>query len=208
MSRDPITAPCKPLPCTSPRPDQAPISTNSREVVLLRQVAAGDRVAFESLYNAYFGRLSRFLGRLTTRREVIEEAINDTFWIVWQKAGEFRGSSLVSTWIIGIAYRRGLMALRRNASASVNAMAEAEEPGHEPAVAEEREDWVSQGLAHLPVEQRSTLELAYYLGHSCQEIAQIMDCSVGTVKARMFHARVKLRNLLPTLGGSVSGDHS
>ncbi len=193
---------------SSPKPDQAPISTNSREVMLLRQVAAGDRVAFESLYNAYFGRLSRFLGRLTTRRDVIEEAINDTFWIVWQKAGEFRGSSLVSTWVIGIAYRRGLMALRRNASALVSAMAEAGEPGHEPAVAEEREDWVSQGLAHLPVEQRSTLELAYYLGHSCQEIAQIMDCSVGTVKARMFHARVKLRNLLPTLGGSVSGDRS
>ena len=193
---------------TSPRPDKPPFSTNNCDVALLRQVAAGDRAAFESLYNGYFGRLSRFLGRLTPRREVIEEAINDTFWIVWQKAGDFRGSSLVSTWIIGIAYRRGLMALRRNASASVNAMAEAEERGHEPAVTEEREDWVSQGLAHLPIEQRSTLELAYYLGHSCQEIAQIMDCSVGTVKARMFHARVKLRNLLPTLGGSVPGDHS
>ena len=191
---------------TLPRPDQMRLNTDSREAALLRQVAAGDRAAFESLYSEYFGRLSRFLGRLTTRREVIEEAINDTFWIVWQKAGKFRGSSLVSTWIIGIAYRCALKALRRNAVATGAAMAAV--PGYEPALAEEREDWVNQGLAHLPIEQRSTLELAYYLGHSCQEIAQIMDCSVGTVKARMFHARVKLRNLLPTLAGSVPKDHS
>ena len=191
---------------TPPTPDQ--MRLNSRQAVLLRQVAAGDRAAFESLYGEYFGRLSRFLRRLTSRREVIEEAINDTFWIVWQKAGKFRGSSLVSTWIIGIAYRCGLKALRRNAVATGADMAAAEVPGYEPAVAEEREDWVSQGLAHLTIEQRSTLELAYYLGHSCQEIAQIMDCSVGTVKARMFHARVKLRNLLPTMAGSVPKDHS
>ena len=62
-------------------------------------------------------------------------------------------------------------------------------------------DWVGKGLRHLPLEQRTTLELAYYMGHSCEEIGEIMDCSVGTVKARMFHARVKLRNLLPALGG-------
>ena len=44
-----------------------------------------------------------------------------------------------------------------------------------------------------------TMELAYCLGHSLDEIASIMDCPVSTVKARMFHARIKLRNLLPAL---------
>ena len=39
------------------------------------------------------------------------------------------------------------------------------------------------------------------MGHSCEEIAAIMDCPVNTVKTRMFQARVKLRNLLPRLGG-------
>jgi RNA polymerase sigma-70 factor, ECF subfamily len=124
---------------------------------------------------------------------------------VWRKAGEFRGSSQVSTWIIGIAYRCGLKALRLN-NAGAAAMDAADEPVHEPALAGEQEDWVSHGLAHLPIEQRSTLELAYYLGHSCEEIAKIMDCSVSTVKARMFHARVRLRNLLPALGGSATGN--
>jgi RNA polymerase sigma-70 factor (ECF subfamily) len=45
------------------------------------------------------------------------------------------------------------------------------------------------------------LELTYLLGHSCEEIAAITDCPVNTVKTRMFHARRKLRELLPALSG-------
>jgi RNA polymerase sigma-70 factor, ECF subfamily len=59
-------------------------------------------------------------------------------------------------------------------------------------------------LNHLPVEQRLTLELAYQMGHSMEEIALITDCPVGTVKARMFHAREKLRQYLPALSGGQS----
>jgi RNA polymerase sigma-70 factor (ECF subfamily) len=60
---------------------------------------------------------------------------------------------------------------------------------------------LAHGLSTLPFEQRATLELAYFVGHSCEEIAAIMECPVNTVKARMFQARIKLRNLLPKLGG-------
>jgi RNA polymerase sigma-70 factor, ECF subfamily len=58
-------------------------------------------------------------------------------------------------------------------------------------------------LSRLPVEQRLTLELAYNMGHSLEEIAVITECPVGTVKARMFHAREKLRESLPSLSGAV-----
>ena len=58
-----------------------------------------------------------------------------------------------------------------------------------------------QAMDGLPEEQRLTLELAYFMGHSCEEIATITGCAVGTVKARMFHAREKLRIALPSLGG-------
>ena len=73
--------------------------------------------------------------------------------------------------------------------------------GAETLRGEERSEWLEQGLAMLPVEQRATLQLAYFVGYSCEEIAAIMDCPVNTVKARMFQARIKLRNLLPKLGG-------
>lgn len=176
---------------------------NGLELALLRRVAQRDRAAFEALYAGYHRRLGRFLTRLTQRQDLIEEAINDTFWVVWQKAGEFRGQSLVSTWIMGIAYRCALKTFRRGAGTGTEPLAEDFEDTATagPQAETELRDWVGHGLRHLPLEQRTTLELAYYAGHSCEEIAAIMDCSVGTVKARMFHARVKLRNLLPALGG-------
>ena len=72
-------------------------STDAHELELLHRTAAHDRKAFEALYYAYHQRLARFLTRMTRHPELAEEIINDTMWIVWQRAGEFRGSSRVST---------------------------------------------------------------------------------------------------------------
>lgn len=181
----------------SPRDDQ-----QDRE--LLRRIAQRDRRALERLYLAYQPRLMQFLSRLCSQREALEEAVNDTFWTVWQKAEDFRGASRVSTWLIGIAWRHALKALRRNGDAAVQRLAEgvsAEPVAHDSLLDDEREQWLAQGLSTLPFEQRATIELAYFVGHSCQEIAEIMACPINTVKARMFQARLKLRNLLPKLEG-------
>ncbi len=197
--------PTLPANTESPVPESPLPDGDERDAVLLQRIAAGDRAAFQALYERYFGRLRRFLARTSRRPEVVDDAVNDAFWVVWQKAADFRGCSRVSTWIFGIAYRCALKALRSNPAGPAPAVVR-EEAAHEPAIEQERAEWVGRGLAQLCLEQRITLELAYYLGHSCEEIAQIMDCSVGTVKARMFHARVKLRNVLPELGGYTRGE--
>jgi RNA polymerase sigma-70 factor (ECF subfamily) len=173
----------------------------------VRRVAAGERESLEVLYRSYHRRLTRFMARLTRRPDIIEEAINDTFWIVWQKADRFRGDSRVSTWIVGIAYRCVLKALRDHGHGAAEFLEEdsALEPTDDPLASHETIDWVSKGLCRLAPEQRVALELAYGAGHSLEEIAAIMDCHVSTVKARMFHARVKLRNLLPMLAGRSIG---
>ncbi|HEY3730539.1 MAG TPA: sigma-70 family RNA polymerase sigma factor [Steroidobacteraceae bacterium] len=171
---------------------------------LLRQIAAQDSHALQHLYLEYYRRLLQFLSRLSSQRDALDEAINDTFWIVWRKAGEFRGDSRVSTWIMGIAWRCALKALRRNSDSSAEALASSmvgDAAVTETVAIEERSQWLAHGLATLPFEQRATLELAYFVGHSCEEIAAIMECPVNTVKARMFQARIKLRNLLPKIGG-------
>jgi RNA polymerase sigma-70 factor (ECF subfamily) len=182
------------------RPALGAQASNERELELLRLVAQRDRTAFREIYLTYHRRLARFLMRMTFRHDLIEEVINDTLWTVWCKAGDFRGESQVSTWIVGIAYRRALKALR--AAYSLRTL-QADETPHsaDPQTIDEDRQWLDRALAELPFEQRMVLELSYLLGHSCEEIASIMQCPVNTVKTRMYHAREKMRSSLPRLAG-------
>ena len=176
-------------------------ATVAREHELIARIAAGDRRAFEELYNLYHRRMARFLTRLTRRYDLAEEVINDTFYVVWRKARDFRGDSQPSTWILGIAYRKARSAFRSAARRAEQNLTLESEPltSETPASEEELRDWLGQALAHLPVEQRLAVELCYELGHSCEEIAAMMNCPVNTVKTRLFHARAKLQRLLPQL---------
>jgi len=194
---------------TPSRAVAAPITDGSERELLARISKARDQAAFRTLYGNYYQRLTRLLARMSVRREDIEEVINDTFWVVWTKASEFRGASQLSTWIIGIAYRRALNALRRARLRPV-----ADEAFDEDSVSvesteaeETNQQWLSLGLERLPMEQRMALELTYTLGHSCEEVAAILDCPVNTVKTRLFRARETLKQVLPELAG-MSGDRS
>jgi RNA polymerase sigma-70 factor (ECF subfamily) len=71
-----------------------------------------------------------------------------------------------------------------------------EAPAEDPVGAFEDRQWLDHALEQLPLEQRMVLEFTYYFGHSCEEIADIMECPVNTVKTRMFNARRKLRVIL------------
>jgi RNA polymerase sigma-70 factor (ECF subfamily) len=192
----------------APRPTN-PGNDQSERELLERIAKSRDQVAFRTLYSSYYQRLSRLLARMSVRREDIEEVVNDTFWVVWTKAGDFRGASQLSTWIIGIAYRRALNALRR---AKLRPVADHEFDEDSVSVESTEKDqtnqqWLALGLQRLSVEQRMALELTYTLGHSCEEVAAILACPVNTVKTRLFRARETLKQVLPALAG-MSGDHS
>jgi RNA polymerase sigma-70 factor (ECF subfamily) len=188
---------------TSFTPMNDDIEADVTDRMLLQRMSTGDRVALGVLYRSYHGRLCRFLSRLTRRADVIDEVINDCFWIAWQKAGSFHGDSRVSTWLMGIAYRCGLKALRQHGDEPVenDTLSEQRSSANDQDEDRELRDWLSKGLDHLSVDQRVVIELVYGVGHSLDDVAIIMQCPVGTVKARLFHARVKLRNVLPALAG-------
>ncbi|HEU4851179.1 MAG TPA: sigma-70 family RNA polymerase sigma factor [Telluria sp.] len=176
------------------------VRSEENEVALLARIEQGDREAFAQLYRAYFSRLARFLDRMTRSPAVIEEVINDTMLVVWQKAATFNHTCKVSTWIFGIAYRKALKAV-----ASMDEPEEADaddEPGCDAAQPEvalslhQLQQQVARALDCLPPTQRAVVNLAYYHGMGYEEIAGIMDCPVNTVKTRMFSARSRLRALL------------
>jgi RNA polymerase sigma-70 factor (ECF subfamily) len=181
--------------------------TAERELELIRAVAARDRAAFEELYQLYYPRLFRFLLRFLRRTDVVEEILNDAMFVVWNKSATFEGRSRVSTWIFGIAYRRALKGIerrvRRPREVSTEEVDLADRGGPDRAL-EGRvlADLLQEALDRLSAEQRAVVELTYYHGYSYREIAGIVDCPVNTVKTRMFHARRRLRELVPRLGSS------
>src|ERR1700722_20592717 len=132
------------MPLTFPRSNmQARQIPKRHDEDLLRDVARGARRALDALYLRYHRRLARFLARIAPQYETIEEIINDTFLVVWQRAGEFRGASRVSTWIIGIAYRIALKSLRGNDGLQrAQSSNDLPEESVDPTAATELRDWI------------------------------------------------------------------
>lgn len=175
------------------------------EVDLVGRVAGRDRRAFETLYRLYHPRLTAFLTRFLRRPDRVEEALNDTLMVVWNRADRYNGESKVSTWVFGIAYRQGLKALSRFDEAVEDA--DAENRRSDDATPEEHLEQrqarivLDRAMSALSADHRAVVDLAYFHEIGYREIAEIMDCPVDTVKTRMFHAR---RNLKAQLSGQLA----
>ena len=186
------------------------LPSDESDLLLLDRIAAGDRDAFRELYAAYYQRLLRFIHRVTRQLELAQEGVNDVMLVVWQNSDSFGRRSKVSTWIMGIAYRKALKLLdgsRRwsdRFKAGVFDDVEDFYVAADPAENRDLRDLLDQGLKRLSPEQRAVVELTYFAGCSYQEISAIAGCPVNTVKTRMFNARVRLRELLPALDGELS----
>ena len=178
-------------------------TANAAEVALLERIVLGDLRAFEMLYRAYFPRLTRFLERMTRRPELVEEILNDTMLVVSSNAHKYNRTSKVSTWIFAIAYRKALKALRdahdfaeTDADLAELAGADEHEPNDEMLQLQLRRV-LSEAVEALSANHRAVIELTYFQEMGYREIADIMACPVETVKTRMFHARRRLKALLP-----------
>ena len=172
------------------------------EAQLVARIAQGDRAAFQTLYRLYFPRLARFLDRMVRNPALLEEIINDTLMVVWQKAATYDHSCKVSTWVFAIAYRQGLKAVNgADGPVESDFSLHPGDASHEPENAlgqQQRQQDIQRALASLSFEQRTVMNLTYYHDMGYQEIADTMGCPVNTVKTRMFHARQRLRAMLST----------
>jgi len=162
------------------------------ERTLLDRIRRGDESALAALYDSYQPRLARFVLRITRDPDLVDEVVNDVFMVVWGSASRFRGDSAISTWILGIAYRKALKCAKRHRSTTPPP--EAETTVDLPLRAMD----VETSLAALSEEQRAAIELVYYFGYSCRETAEVLGCPENTVKTRMFNARKRLKKLLET----------
>jgi len=188
-------------------PQQPDKDVGERE--LLRQIAAGDRDALAALYRLYHPRLFKFVFRLTRSYGASDELVNDIMLVVWNKAGSFRGDSRLSTWLFGIAYRQALRKLSRK-TLSIARDVEPDSLSDTRSSVVEQQDWIRQGIERLPPAQQLAVILVFYVGLSYDEVAQVTEVPVNTVKTRMFHARRKLKAALQRIEqpstASVAGE--
>lgn len=169
---------------------------------LLARVEKGDADAFEVIYDRHSRVAYSLAYRLLGDRQAAEDLVQDAFLSAWRNATAYspmRGS--VRTWLLSILHNRGIDKLR-TASAmnrrqeALEAM-ELQRPPAPDAATEGMEramaDTVRQEMGTLPQEQVEVLTLAYYGGFTHQEIAEILQVPLGTVKSRMRLGLDRLR---------------
>lgn len=164
---------------------------------LLAEISCESRVAFSKLYEKYYTPITRFSYRYINNPELIEEVVNDTMLIVWQKTKQFRGDSKVSTWIMGIALRKCWEAHSKikHQEQAMDELPETVDPDDNFEEMDTRAA-IDMAMQKLSADHRSTVELAYYMGYTCEEIALAMDCPPNTVKTRLHYARKMLKKTL------------
>ena len=182
-----------------PRTDGARQSgVDERELIL--RVSQRDLSAFEKLYRIYRPRLTRFVTTLVQRPQLVEEVLDDTMMVVWETAGNFRGTSRLSTWIFAIAYRKAARARSRWPDPVEDEEFDtrvSDDPGPDDELHHGRlRDALLTAMDTLSADHRAVVDLTYFHGLGYREIAEIMDCPVDTVKTRMFHARRRLKDAM------------
>jgi RNA polymerase sigma-70 factor, ECF subfamily len=166
----------------------------AQDVELVAAMAAGDRRALAALYERHSAALLGLAMRIVRSRLEAEDLLHDVFLEAWRSARDFdpkRGR--VRTWLAIRMRSRSLdlqksARVSRNAGDSVLEIVPDESPPHSPDHAR-----VRAAVAALGIEQRTILELAYFEGLSCTEIATRVAIPVGTVKSRLASGLMRLR---------------
>lgn len=174
---------------------------------LIRLIARGRTEALSALYDRYsrlvFSMALHTVGDLASAEEITQ----DVFFRIWEKASTYQAEQArVSTWLTSIARYRAIDMLRqRNVRPEKNSLGwEDVVPGSEPSIdgpeaaleQQSEQQRVRAAVLELPADQRTALQLAFFLGLTHSEIAERLGEPLGTVKTRIRLAMQKLRVVL------------
>jgi RNA polymerase sigma-70 factor (ECF subfamily) len=202
---------------TPPAPAPSPGDT---DLMLVERTVAGDQKAYELLVLKYQRRIERLIGRMVRDTNLIEDIAQETFIRAYRALAQFRGEAQFYTWLYRIAVntaKKALVDLKRDpvvsesslrgsdddeeTSGVENELTSAETP-ETVLAAKEIAATVNSAMEALPDELRQAVTLREIEGLSYEEIAEVMNCPIGTVRSRIFRAREaiaqQLRPLLDT----------
>jgi RNA polymerase sigma-70 factor (ECF subfamily) len=180
---------------------------------LINMALAGDSAAFGRLVLKYQDRLFHAMTRILGSAADAEDVVQDSFVQAFLKLESFRRSALFYTWLYRIASNTACsLARRRRPLRSVEQLRESAieptDPGEPPSGPIERAERATQletALGRLPAEYREVLVLREIEGFDYETLAQTLDLPIGTVRSRLFRARMQLREQLKELCPQAEG---
>lgn len=197
--------------------------SSDSDLLLVERTVAGDQKAFSLLVVKYQRRVERLIGRMVRDSNLVEDIAQETFIRAYRALHQFRGEAQFYTWLYRIAVntaKKALVDLRRNpvlSEASFRSSGPDDEtylPSIEPTTeetpetllaAKELAETVGSAMDALPKDLRDAIALREIDGLTYEEIAEAMNCPIGTVRSRIFRAReaisAKVRPLLDKQGG-------
>ena len=197
--------------------------TPDADAPLIERVKRGDVKAFEMLVVKYQRRIERLIGRMVRDVDLVPDIAQETFVRAYRALPQFRGESAFYTWLYRIAVnaaKKALVEMKRDPIVTESARASRDDDDETSRVENELSDGetpeallaskeiaatVNASIDALSEDLRQAITLREIEGLSYEEIAEVMNCPIGTVRSRIFRAReaiaLKLRPLLDTREG-------
>jgi RNA polymerase sigma-70 factor (ECF subfamily) len=176
------------------------------DLELVKRAQEGDSEAFAALFHAHKARVYSICVRMTNNTAQAEDLTQDAFLQVFRKLSTFKGNSALSTWLYRIAVNTVLMHFRKKALKQVSL----DEPSNHDAKQVRREYGgrdgrlsgsvdritLTRAIKDLPAGYRKIFLLHEVEGYEHQEIAKLLDCSVGNSKSQLHKAKLRIREFL------------
>lgn len=180
--------------------DQQTDSVEENGRVQLAAIASGDEKAMQSFFHQYSNDVYRYLMSRCKDEVIASDVLNDVMMNVWRQSARFEGRSRISTWLISVARNKLVDYYRKERRHTHDELDES--IPDDVAVNEQEISAVQQSellkscIDKLVDIQREIVHLTFYSDLAYHDVAEIIQCPVGTVKSRMYHAREALRKCL------------
>jgi RNA polymerase sigma-70 factor (ECF subfamily) len=196
-------------------PIPAKYTTTDTDAMLVQRAAAGESRAFELLVIKYQRRVERLIGRMVRDVDLVPDIAQETFIRAYRALPQFRGDAQFYTWLYRIAVntaKKHLMDLKRDPVMTLSSLESADddetsgngleqrlgatddETPEAVLASKEIAQAVNEAMDALPEELRQAITLREIEGLSYDDIAQALECPIGTVRSRIFRAREAISN--------------
>lgn len=184
----------------------------SEDYELVQRVAQGDKQAMKTLYELYSGPAFHFVRNWLADPHEASDIVHETMLEVWRRAGRFEGRSAVKSWIFSIARNKSIDRNRKGARTiytDIDPDIVDDTPDPEELMAASQNSEALRGcIQALSETHRTVIHLAFFQDMPYQQIAEIEDCPVGTVKTRILHAKKLLMRCITLKAKRLKSDVS